>query len=166
MCVIYNRDRVFTTLIVVALAVVWVILRDDISPMAFITGVIIGLSCLLYTRKYLPLSKIVGIDFLKLAFYPFYLVWQIYLSGIYVIKIILTGARVDIVKIDTELTNETLRIILADSITLTPGSIFLDMEDKKLVLLWLRNSRIAQIPDNAGEILKSGLEKRLLKAQK
>ncbi|MCL2704321.1 MAG: Na+/H+ antiporter subunit E [Defluviitaleaceae bacterium] len=159
-------NNIFMIFIVIALALIWAVLRVDFSLMSLATGLVISAGCLYYARKYLPLNKITDINFFRLVTYPFYLIGQVYLSGFYVIKIILSNARVDVVKVDTELKSETLRIILADSITLTPGSIFLDMEDGELVLIWLRNADDAEIPANAGALLKSGLEKRLLKAQK
>jgi len=141
-------------------------LREELSWAALITGIVISIFCIVYSGKFLPLKKIAHVSILKLFFYFFYLIGQIYVSGFYVIKVILTGkAHVDIVEVDTTLTNDTLRVLLADSITLTPGSVMLDMTDDKITVVWLRSLRDTRHVDNPGEFIKGHLEEKLLKMQ-
>jgi len=99
--------------------------------------------------------------------YLFYLIGQIYIGGISAIKIILFGAHVEIVKIQTHIRNKVLRTILVNSITLVPGSVSLDLSEDVITVLWLkRKTSGAPDIDNADEILKDKLEGMLLKAQK
>ena len=158
----FNKNSIY---IIVALAIVWIILREQFSLFDVVAGLALGVACLYFYRKFLPLGDIQNVSFLKLIGYPFYLIGQIYLSGWYVIKIIFTGARVEVVDIDTTLKNDTLRVILADSITLTPGSILLELKDNILTLLWLRSINAPESTENAGTMLKSGLEDMLLKGE-
>ena len=72
---------------------------------------------------------------------------------------------VDIVTVKTKLKNESLRIILADSITLTPGSILLDLKDEFITLLWIRDKFTPSDSETADRMLKGKLERRLLKAE-
>ena len=151
---------------VALLTFVWVILREDLSVATIISGIVISIICISYSWKFLPLRKMTQVNYLKLFLYFFYLIGQIYLSGFYVIKVILTGdAQAKIVEVDTTLTNDTLRVVLADSITLTPGSIMLDMTDAKITVLWLRNLNDTKQANNPGDSIKGHLEDKLLKMQ-
>ena len=106
-------------------------------------------------------------SFSKLALFPFFLVRQVYLSAFVVIKIILTGAKVDVIEVDTKLESEFLRLVLSVAVTLTPGSILLELKDKKLVILRLRGVNEADADvENARDLIKEKLENRLLKAQR
>ena len=82
-------------------------------------------------------------------------------------KMILFGKpRADILETHTTITNRALRVILADSVTLTPGSVLLDLSEDKITVVMLRDKRDSENPENADELIKGGLEKKLLKAQK
>ena len=98
--------------------------------------------------------------------YPFYLIGQIYLAGFSAIKLILSQPKVDIVQVKTSVTNEFLKVILANSITLIPGTVSLDLKDETITVLWLREKTSGpEDLDNAGELIKGDLEKMLLKTQ-
>ena len=77
---------------------------------------------------------------------------------------ILFGAKAEIIEVNTKIEDEALRVILSDSITLTPGSIMLDLTDDKIIVLWLRgrNNKI----ENAEAFVKGALEEKLLKTTK
>lgn len=153
-----------TIFVVLGLTVVWIILMEELSVMSVAVGVVSGFLVTLFSWKFLPYQEIENVKFFKLITYPIYLIGQIYAAGFSVIKIIIKGPVVDIVTIKTQLKNEALRFLLADSITLTPGSILLDLNDDNLTLLWIRSKETKGDPDTAGEILKGKLEKKLLKA--
>jgi len=160
-----TRDRV---IVVVALTLVWVILVESLSAIAILVGITISVSCVFFSHRYLPLAKIKGVDFGKLATYPFFLVGQIFSSSIYVSKIIIFGARTDIVQARTRIQNDSLRIMLADSVTLTPGSLLLELQEDDMTILWLRKKSDPDVKDTVdieGQIMGK-LENRLIKAQK
>ena len=151
---------------IVLLTLVWVILCEKLSVLTVATGVVISAGCVRFCYKYLPLNIITGVNFLKLAAYPFYLIGQIYMSGFDSIKIVLTGAKVGIVEVRTKITNDFLKVVLVNSITLIPGSISLDLQDEIITILWLRGKTDdPQDVDAADKLLKSALERKLLQAQ-
>ena len=159
-----NKNRLY---IILFLTVVWSILWEELSVPTVITGIVVSAGCVYFYKKYLPLSKISGVNFLRLAMYPFFLIGQIYISGFHAIKLILSGAKVDIVEVKTKITNELLRVILANSITLTPGTVSLELNDDTITVLWLREKTSdSQDLGNADELIKGKLENKLLKAQK
>jgi len=154
--------------VVVALTLVWIILVERFSAVAIIVGLVISVGCVFFAHRYLPLSKIKGVDFGKLTTYPFFLIGQIFLSGIYVSKIILFGARTDIVQARTILKNDSLRVMLADSVTLTPGSLLLELKDDDMTILWLRSRDApnAEDTEDIDEQIMGKLESKLIQAQK
>lgn len=157
-----------TIVIILALAFVWIILVESWSPIAIISGIAISVACVFFAKKYLPLHKITGVNFGNLATYPFFLLGQIFSASIYVSRIILFGAKTDIVKVKTNLVNDSLRIMLADSVTLTPGSLLLELENEKMTILWLRpkGSPDVEQTENPDRQIMGKLEKRLMEAQK
>ena len=134
--------------------------------MSLIIGAGVSIVCVYYSRKFLPLKGITNVSFLRLFLYLFYLLKEIYVAGFHVIGIIIKGqARTDIVTMRTKITNETLRIVLADSITLTPGSVLLDLTDDNITVVWLRGEDEPEEVDSAEALLMDGLENALIKAQ-
>jgi len=130
-------------------------------------GIAVSVGCLYFYQKFIPASEARDVSFSKLALFPFFLVRQVYLSAFVVIKIILTGAKVDVIEVDTKLESEFLRLVLSVAVTLTPGSILLELKDKKLVILRLRGVNEADADvENARDLIKEKLENRLLKAQR
>ena len=155
-----------TIFAVSALTLVWIILMEEFSWRNMAIGMAVSLGCMHLFVKFLPFKEIQNVNFFKLISFPFYLIGQVYVAGLYVIKIILTGAEVDIVTVKTNLQNESLRVMLVDSITLTPGSILLELKDDLITLLWIRDKNTPGDSDTADELLKGRLEKRLLRAEK
>jgi multicomponent Na+:H+ antiporter subunit E len=149
-----------------ALVFVWIILTESLSPVNILWGVGIGCLVLLFTAKFLPVKEMADVKFRKLVLFPLYLIGQIYIAGFHVIQIMLSKHEVGIVAVKTELKSETLKTILGDSVTLTPGSILLETIGDEMTLVWLRSKKTPSDPEIAGELLKGKLERRLLKAQK
>ena len=152
--------------IVAALTFIWIILRESIQVSAVIQGVIISIGCLYFSNRYFPLEKIADVNFFKLILYPFYLIGQVYIFSILVVKMIIFGARVEIIELETKLTSSALKAILGDSINLTPSTILLDLKDEKIPILWLRGKDDPESTEEADATIKDGFEKRLLNAQK
>lgn len=156
--------NVFTAL---ALTCVWVLLREDFSVVTLLGGLFFGTATMIFCKKALPLGKIENVCFLKLAMYPLFLIGQVYVAGFHVIKLIFTGADAEIIQVKTNIENEFLRIILVDSVTLTPGSVLISLEDREFTLLWLKGKGEDKLtPDERDNALKGKLEKWLIRAEK
>ena len=147
----------------------WIVLFENVEPIVVVSGILCSVACVLYSKKYLPLDKKLsdGIKIRKLFIFPFRLIYEVYASGIYVMMLIIKdSAVIDVVDIDLEITNETLKIVLAESITLTPGSLFLDLEDQRMTVLFFRPKSDHEIPNSEIQaMIKGSLEKMLLDAQ-
>ncbi|MCL2588125.1 MAG: Na+/H+ antiporter subunit E [Oscillospiraceae bacterium] len=157
-----SRNGFFTLL---SLTAIWLILMEEISLFTIVSGLVIGLICLWVSRKFIPLSTIQDVRFARLIFYPFLLIWEIYAQGIQVIRLVITGAKADIVQVETKLTSDFLKALLMGSITLTPGSVPLDLEDGTLTVLNLGRKEGGDAQELVDDLAER-LEKRLMKAQK
>lgn len=146
----------------------WIILVEEISTRALGTGFLVSVGSVYFAQHNLPLKKITGVNFFRLALYAFYLIGEIYKAGFVVIKLVLTGAKVDIVETKTALTNDFLRVVLGASITLTPGTISMDLTEDNIKIIWLRALDAPPVSElqDPGDLIKGELEKRLLKVQK
>ena len=149
----------------VFLMLIWIILMESVSWITLVSGAFISVVCLWFSLKFMPLKKISDVYFTKLFLYPFYLIGQIYIQGFLVIKMILTGVRVDIVEVHTKLKSDFLRAIFISSVTLTPGSVPLELNGEVVTVLNL-NSKKDGDACKVAEAQRARLEKRLIKAQK
>ena len=149
----------------VLLMIVWIILVENLSWFSVILGGIVCFVCLFFTSKFIPLDRVRDVRLLRLIPYGFYLIGAIYVQGFVVIKRILTGARFDIVEVETELKSDFLKALLVNSITLVPGSISLNLEGDKLTVLNLGHPKDEDAFRAVNES-RIRMEKKLLKAQK
>jgi len=156
-----GRHTIFVTL---ALTFIWVILMEQISWPNVAVGMFISMLCMHFMGKFLNFEEIRDVNFYKLATYPLWLIGRIYTDAIFMIKMILTDAKWGISTHKLELDNEALRNILADSITLTPGSVFLSREGEDITLLCIGERKKPGYP-TADDDLKS-IQRMLKKAQK
>ena len=158
-----RSSSIFITLM---LTLVWVILVEDFSASTILVGLGVSICCTYFFYRALPWKKVTDVKFLNLVTYPFFLIKEVYVAGFSVIRSIIKGANVEVVELNTKLKSEYLRAVLAHSITLTPGTIALDMEGDKMQILWLRDPGEMPEISVADDMIKGTIEKRLLKAQK
>lgn len=151
--------------IIIICAVVWVILNENLSLATIMAGGALGLLSVLITDHLLLLTDYKSTYQLQptvMIKYVLYLIYQIYFSGFTtIIKIISGKISPGIVEIETELDSDLYISILANSITLTPGTVTIDKKGRKLIILWL--NCITKDSEKAGKIIKGNFEKILLK---
>ncbi len=145
------------------LYIMWLVLFAHFSPFILISGIFICWGAIWYTEKYLLKKKIemrYPIHGFRLLLYFLFLIKQIYASGFHTIKLILKGeVKTKIVRIHTDLKKPYLRAILANSISLTPGTVTVDLDGQDLLVLWLDAK--TDDPELAGEMIKGALEEKL-----
>ncbi len=95
----------------------------------------------------------------RAMFYIPWIMWQIVLASLQVAGVVLKRKMVfdpSIVKFTTNLPNTTARIILSNSITLTPGTITLDLNRDEFVVHSLMDASSSGIVDGSlpGEVAK------------
>jgi len=155
--------------IALSLALAWMLMMESFSLLIISSGIVIGAGCVYISGYFLPINKIEGVNFGKLITYPFFLLGQIFSSAVYVSRIIIKGAKIDIVKVDTNIKNDTIRIMLADSVTLTPGSVMLDIDEEKMTILWLRQRGSPEVEElnkeEMSEKIMGKLQRKLIQAE-
>ena len=153
--------------IILALTCVWILLREDFTIATIISGVVFSILTLIFCNKALPMGRVGDVRFYKLAMYPLFLIGQVYMAGFHVIKLIFTGASAEIIQVKTGLESESLRILLVDSVTLTPGSVLIKLDGDEFTLLWLKGKGDEGLSENQrDEIIKGKLEKWLSRAER
>ena len=127
--------------IILLLSVIWVVLFEQISPLIVVSGVVLSVLVVVFTDRFLLKGNyehsymIAFGTFLK---FGFRLVIEIYLAGMGVIPTIFSKTTdVQILTTETKLTDELLIDLLANSITLTPGTVTVDKKGSQLQILAL-----------------------------
>ena len=146
---------------------IWIILTERVTLLSVAVGLAVSVLCIIFCRMFLPMERLKGIKFFRFFLYIFYLIGQMYVAAVSTVRLVIKGARTEIVEVETGIKNEFLRVMLANSITLVPGSVTLDIKEDRLTVLLLTDKNADESSlENAGELIKGGLERRLLKAQK
>lgn len=118
------------------LFVLWVILNGRLTVEIAVAGVIICVVLYLFLHKFMGYKMqqdvIIAKAFPRIISYLFYLVIEVIKANLEVAKAILrfdTEPEPVMVKFRTNIKTETGRTVLANSITLTPGTFTIDLED-------------------------------------
>jgi multicomponent Na+:H+ antiporter subunit E len=117
----------------ILLFLVWIGLTNSLEPQELIVGAVVALVVAKYFTKdeEVDLGKSL-ITYIK--FTPIFLK-NLVKSNIEVAKIVLSPSlpiNTGIVKLKTKLTNDHDKLLLANAITLTPGTITLELDDNEL----------------------------------
>lgn len=139
--------------ITLILSVFWVILFESFSPIVLVSAPIVSLLSILISEKYLLKARYLDLFYFNIFWliqYVIVLFVEIYRSGISMIPKIISGhSNPGIVEITTDIDTNFGIALLANSITLTPGTITMDVQGQKMKVLWMDpetyNSTIAGI---------------------
>jgi multisubunit Na+/H+ antiporter MnhE subunit len=150
--------------VIVLLSLVWLILFENITVLIVLSGILMSVLVVLFTDRFLLKGNYEHAYMIPLGTlikYTILLVYEIYLAGIDVIPNILTGkADVQIITCQTELKDELSIDILANSITLTPGTVTVEKKGQTLQVLALNAPAEDEDPR---AVIPLSLEKVLLK---
>ncbi|MFP4508765.1 MAG: Na+/H+ antiporter subunit E [Spirochaetota bacterium] len=126
---------------VLLLSIVWFILNESLDFTVLISGPIIAATALYVTNRLVLKSdyhKRYHVRFVPLLFYCGVLLKEIYVAGFHAMVKIVTGRiNVNIVEFDTRLTNDFHIALLANSITLTPGTVTMEKDGRHLTVIWI-----------------------------
>jgi multicomponent Na+:H+ antiporter subunit E len=139
----------------------WIILCEQFNAEVLVIGIVVAVLVTYLNRDFLPTGSL---RIRKLPLYALYLLLllkEIILANISVARIVLSpkiNISPCIVILNTHLKSSLLRAILANSITLTPGTLTLQLKDNELVIHCLMKEFIPDLVD-------SKFEKLLLKIE-
>lgn len=149
--------------VMIILFILWIILFEEITIFSVVTGLILPIGVILFTDRFLLQGNyedayMIGIG--QMVKYGIALVIEIFIAGWGVIPNILKGeSDVSIVSCETKLEDEFLIDILANSVTLTPGTVSIEKKGKVLRILALDSEGL---DENPREALPLKLEELLL----
>jgi multicomponent Na+:H+ antiporter subunit E len=145
-----------------ALFVLWMILSGKFDPFHLTIGVGASLCISLGTRRLLFLPPAIGpeavhpftaVPWLRLLVYVCWLAWQIVLSSVQVAYVVLhpkMPIQPGFVRFRTPLPHILARLTLATSITLTPGTVTIDVEEDEFLIHALTASGAQSLDPPAG----------------
>ncbi len=133
----------------------WFILNANITLEITITGLVLCTALYLFCWRFLDISPKKEWNVCKRLFriisYLFWLVGQIFASAYSTIKLIWSPSlkvQPQLISFKTKLKTETGRVVLCDSITLTPGTISIALHDDEVMVHCLDESFAEGIEDN------------------
>ncbi|WP_315114747.1 Na+/H+ antiporter subunit E [uncultured Clostridium sp.] len=152
-----------------SLFIFWIILSESITLERVSIGIILSYLVVKFNedldRDLMERNgKKVSLNVKKITIFFKYLgtlILEIFKSNIHVAKIVLSpkmNISPNICTVDTKIQSNLLKTILSNSITLTPGTLTLFMDDDKLIIHCLQE-------ENIKDLKESSFENILLKAE-
>ena len=146
----------------------WLLFTGNFNPVSLLIGLSYSLLIAIFTYSLFIDEKEADRRSLLLRFhvliiYLLYILFKMYAASFRVLYNVIRGnINPRIVHFRTKLKSDIARVILTNSITLTPGTITLNLDDDHLIVHWLEaettHSRYA------GSLIKGRIEKILMKA--
>ena len=121
----------------------WLILTNSLSPNEAIIGVIVSIVISSIFTKYYSIKFSWNLPFKLLIFLFVYLpvfIWEMIKANFDVAARVLNPSlplNPGFVEVKTNLKGRNSKLILANSITLTPGTLSLDVENESLYIHWI-----------------------------
>ena len=133
---------------------VWVIFNGRLTLEIAVFGIAVSIAVFAFACKYMDYSlqreKRLYRKLPQYARYVLVLIREIVSANLVVCRLILTRKETVepvLVRIHTDLKTETAKVILANSITLTPGTVTVDEKDGEFLVLCLDKASAEGIPD-------------------
>lgn len=150
-------------LLTLILAVVWVLLQNDVTAGMVVFGIILGILIPWATSIWWPDTP-QGFRMGKMVAYSFVVIWDIIVANIQVAWIVLTVPNAKLkpawIAVPLELKQPEAITLLAGTITLTPGTVSADLSSGgHSILVHILHT---DDPDAVRDEIKSRYERRLL----
>lgn len=136
----HSREAV---ILFIGLFLVWVLITWSVQPQELLTGAALVLVLTLFMRPVYPLLEGIRPGIMPLFYmvvYIFIFIWQLILANIDVAKRVLSPSlpiNPGIVKVKTGLKSPLAKVMLTSSITLTPGTLSLNVQDDEIFIHWI-----------------------------
>ena len=159
-----NDKRQFFSLWL-TLLLIWLVANDSLAPEIILVGAVLAavLAILFapFARVYADIRWTPRVLLNAFAFLAVF-VWELVLANLNVARLVFSPRihiRPGIVEIKTRLKSPLGRMVLANAITLTPGTLVVDIRDDSLFIHWIVVS--AQDPEAATREIAGRFEKYL-----
>lgn len=139
---------------------VFIIMFESTRPIILVSAPIISIISIYISEKFFLKNSYYDLyefNLLLLIRYLFLLLFEIYKSSIAMLPIILSGrAHPAIISVNTELEEPLYIAMVSNAITLTPGTITVDVSGHRILVLWLNPT--TKESTLAGKIIKGKFE--------
>lgn len=146
---------------VAALALVWGVWNESFAYRTIVEGILLGALVLVLTNRFLLRDSYeirYHIHPLTALRYVGVLVIEIFRSGVHAIFITLTDRiNVGVVDLPTSITDPVVGVLVANAITLTPGTVTIDYDTRRFKVIWI--DCVTADPEEAGEMIKGSFER-------
>ena len=146
--------------IFVFMMIVWVMLNETIRPIPTFVGILCSIYSIRFTNRFLKVdfAKEFDVNPLKFIGYCFYIIKEIYLAGFDMLKRIIAGdVHPVFMHYESNLKSDLANVVLANSITSTPGTITIHREEKYYIILSANQDEAS-----VAEGLRSGMEPKVI----
>jgi multicomponent Na+:H+ antiporter subunit E len=151
-----------------ALFVFWVILSGKMEAQYLIIGLICSIATAVLTRPLLVLPpertnsswlSLWDLPWLRFAVYIPWLLWQLVVANVQVALVILhpkLPIEPQVVRFKKHLPHPVARVLLANSITLTPGTVTMDIDEDEYIVHCLQGAFVGALISEHGEAAMPG----------
>lgn len=156
----------FQILLNVVLALVWMFLSHSYNPSSFIVGYLLGILLLLGFRKFFNTRFYMQRVWAVIKLF-FLFIKELIMANISVLKVILKpklDMKPGIFALETELKNPWEITLLANLITLTPGTLVIDVSDDNKVL-YIHAMDINDVQSDI-DAIKNSFEKAIMEVSR
>lgn len=146
----------------IILALVWMALTGEFTPQSLLLGFALGFVVLLLTRRIIG-APTYGRKVLQVIGLILFFIWELILANLRVAYDVLTpGFRMKpgVVAVPLDARTDAEITLLANLITLTPGTLSLDVSADRSVLYL--HAMYIDSPDEVRQQIKQGFERRVL----
>ncbi|MFW6368938.1 MAG: Na+/H+ antiporter subunit E [Spirochaetota bacterium] len=150
-------------LAIIVLVVVWCIWNESFEPVIVAAGVLFAATALIITNTLLlrgVYEQRYRLRFVSAVRYVLVTIVEVFKSGVSAIVLTLQG-RIDpcVIEITTDGSYPLRAILIANAITLTPGTVTIDYSEGNLKVIWIHCA--TNDPEIAGEMIKGSFERAL-----
>lgn len=128
-------------LLIIAFSLIYIVLREKIDLYIFLAGCVIAFIAIILADTFLLDEKYINIYKLKIfrfIFYIVFLIYKIFSSGVRAVILTITGkARHEFITFRSELNDDFRLNLLANSITLTPGTVTVNRDGGSILIIKL-----------------------------
>jgi len=146
---------------------IWLAFTSTFALPEVLTGIVVSLVIAYYGYRSFTVRGVANVTPKRVIYmiqYIFVFLWALIKANFNVAKIVLTPSlpiNPGIVEFESKLTSDYAKMILANSITLTPGTFTVDLIENRFYIHWLNVE--ATDPDEVYKLIAEPFEKILLK---
>ncbi len=140
---------------------VWAVWKESYSLRTIVEGLVLSGLAIFVTNRYLLKARyeeVFRLNPLTALRYVFVLLAEIFKSGVHAMHVTLTGRiNVGVVDLPSRITDPFRGVLVANAITLTPGTVTIDHKQGTFKVIWIEC--LTTDPDEAAEMIKGSFER-------